>query len=65
MGNGTWMAIAWLTTVGLTLVASGHYFDGNVPDFARTVGAWALGYLSRPTQSKAKRTRQPEGRFIA
>ena len=47
---GAWVVMAWLTTIGLMLLASGHFLDVAVRDFALTVGAWTLARLSAPTQ---------------
>ena len=50
---GAWVVMAWLIAIGLTLVASGHYFDVAVRDFALAVGAWALARLSASTHLEA------------
>jgi uncharacterized membrane protein YphA (DoxX/SURF4 family) len=49
---GAWVVMAWLISIGLTLLTSGHYLDVAVRDFTMAVGAWALARLSAaaPTQ---------------
>lgn len=46
---GAWVVMAWLTAIGLMLLASGHFLDVAVRDFALAVGAWTLARLSAPT----------------
>ena len=47
---GAWVVMAWLIAIGLTLLASGHFLDVAVRDFALAVGAWTLARLSAPAQ---------------
>ena len=47
---GAWVVMAWLIAIGLMLLASGHFLDVAVRDFALAVGAWTLARLSAPAQ---------------
>jgi len=43
---GSWVVMAWLLTIALSLVLSGRYFDIAVRDVVMAIGAFALAKLS-------------------
>lgn len=43
---GSWIVMAWLLLIALTLIVGGHYFDVAVRDIVMAVGAFCLARLS-------------------
>jgi len=46
---GSYVVMAWLIAIAITLIAGGHYYDVAVRDPVMAVGAYVLTRLSRKT----------------